>query len=72
MLFNAMIIHAYILDEFMLSFIIPLVKDTKENIISKENYIPIDIMSILSKVVELIILFKFGYLIITSDIHISL
>ena len=66
-LFNAMIIHAYIPDEFMLSFIIPLVKDTKGDIISKDNYRPIAIRSILSRVVELIILSTFGYLIDTSD-----
>ena len=56
MIFNTMIIHLYLPEEFMLTLIIPLLKDKKGDVTSKCNYKPIAITSMLSKVLELIFL----------------
>ena len=57
-LFNCILIHSHLPADFMLSFIVPLVKDKKGDITSKDNYRPIALTNILSKVLELIILVR--------------
>ena len=56
MLFNTMLTHAYLPSNFMLSFIVPLIKDKKGDVTSKDNYRPIALTSIISKVFEIVIL----------------
>ena len=67
MLFNAMLIHSYLPDKFMLSLIIPLLKDSKGDVTSRDNYRPIALTCILSKVFELIILSRYQHLLATCD-----
>ena len=51
-----MLTHAYLPSNFMLSFIVPLIKDKKGDVTSKDNYRPIALTSIISKVFEIVIL----------------
>jgi exonuclease III len=59
LLFNSMIIHGYVPGHMMDSIIIPLLKDVKGDISDKENYRPIAITCISSKIVELLILQRY-------------
>ena len=52
---------------FMFTLIIPLLKDKKGDITSKDNYRPIAITSIFSKVMELILLSRYKDLLCTND-----
>ncbi len=54
--FNAMIIHNYLPDVFMKTIIVPIVKDKKGDIGSSDNFRPVAITCIISKVLEIIIL----------------
>ena len=55
-LFNAMIVHGYMCQELMDTILIPIIKDKKGNLSSKDNYRPIALTSVLSKVLESIVL----------------
>jgi exonuclease III len=54
--FNAMLIHNYLPDVFMKTIIVPIVKDKKGDISSSDNFRPIAITCVISKVFEIIIL----------------
>ncbi len=54
--FNAMLLHAYIPSDFMLSHIIPIVKDKRGLLTDKDNYRPIAIVTISSKIFEKLLL----------------
>jgi hypothetical protein len=56
MLFNAVIIHGYLPSKLMETIIIPLVKDKKGLITDKDNYRPVAITCVASKLLELLIL----------------
>ena len=60
LVFNSMIIHAYLPSIFMDTIIIPLVKDKKGDLQSSDNYRPIAITSIMSKVFEILILDRYA------------
>ena len=60
LLFNTMITHGYMCQELMDTILIPIVKDKKGNISSKDNYRPIALTSVLSKVLEAIILSEYS------------
>ena len=55
-----MLIHVYLSDEIMYTLIIPLLKDKKGDVTSKDNYSPIAVTCILFKVLELIIFCRYG------------
>ena len=59
LLFNAMIVHGYICQELMDTILIPIVKDKKGNISSKDNYRPIALTSVISKILESIFLIQY-------------
>ena len=65
LLFNAMITHGYVCDGIMDTVLIPIVKDKKGDLSSKDNYRPIAITSVLSKVLESVILSRFQYILVT-------
>jgi len=67
LLFNCMMIHGHLPSKFMETLIVSLVKDKKGNISDKDNYRPIAITTVFSKVLELIILGKFENYLLTSD-----
>ena len=58
--FNCMIIHSYLPDDLMISYIIPVLKDKKGDISSKDNYRPIAITSIMSKIIEIVFLSRYS------------
>ena len=66
MLLNSMLIHGYLPDDFMLTHIIPIVKNKKGDITSKDNYRPIAITSVSSKVFELILIARYSDYLDTS------
>ena len=67
LLFNAMIIHGHLPSSFMDSIIVPLVKDKKGDITSVENYRPLAITSVASKIFEIILLERYSALLSTTD-----
>ena len=67
MFLNAMFAHGYMPDKLMQSVIIPIVKNKKGDITNMDNYRPIAITTVLSKILELIILSKFRHLLLTKD-----
>ena len=56
--FNTMIVHGFVPLSFMDTLIIPLVKDRKGDIGSSDNYRPIALTNVVSKVLESVILDK--------------
>ena len=68
LLFNSIVIHGHIPMEVMDTVLVPLIKDKKGNITSKDNYRPIAITCILSKLLELLILDRIkGFIISRSN-----
>ena len=65
--FNALIIHGFLPDSMMTVQLVPLVKDKAGKVGSSENYRPIALANILSKVVEQILLERINELIISTD-----
>lgn len=57
--FKCMLLHGYIPSVFMDTLLIPIVKDKTGDITSGDNYRPIALTSVSSKIVELIIIDKF-------------
>ena len=66
MCITSMFIHGYLPDSLMSVIIVPLIKDKAGEISSKENYRPIALASVMSKVIELIILERIETCLITS------
>ena len=64
---NSMIAHTFLPSKFMDTLLIPIVKDKKGNITDGDNYRPIAITCVASKVFELIILDKCSDCFITTD-----
>ena len=65
-LLNAMIIHGHLPDSFMNTIIIPIVKDKRESVTDSDNYRPVAITTVFSKIFEIIILDKYGHLFVTQ------
>ncbi len=66
LLFNACISHQYLPQGLTKTIIIPLVKDMKEDVTSKDNYRPISITTVLSKLLESAIVGRYGALLYTN------
>ena len=66
LLFNAMVVHGFVPSHLMDTIIIPLLKDIKGDISDKDNYRPIAITSVSSKIVELLVLNRFNNCLSTS------
>jgi hypothetical protein len=64
--FNCMIIHGYLPSTFMQSVIVPVIKNKKESITEQDNYRPIAIASVSSKIFQLIKLNAYKDLLITN------
>ena len=65
-LFSCIFMHSYIPLKFMLSTLVPLIKNKSGDLTSKDNYRPIAINSILSKLFEFIILNRYSRLLETT------
>ena len=59
LLFNSMILHGHMCNNLMESIIIPIVKDKKGDITCKENYRPIAITTVISKLFEGVLLTRY-------------
>jgi hypothetical protein len=66
-IFNSMMLHGFIPDHLMDTIIISLLKDKKGNVMDKDNYRPIAITCVSSKILELIILAKYKDCLVTGD-----
>ena len=67
LLFNAMCKHVFIPSSLMDTVVIPIIKDKRESISDKNNYRPIAITNVISKVLEAIILRQIENKLSTSD-----
>ena len=66
LMFNSMIQHRYVPEAFMDILILPTVKDTKEDLGDSDNYRPIALTSVISKIFELVILERYRSILDTS------
>ena len=67
LLFSAMLIHGFLPDDLMKCELIPVAKDLGGDLSSSNNYRPIALASIMSKVFELVLLGRMKNFIHTSD-----
>ena len=67
MLFNSIIVHGFIPNELMNTMIIPLVKDKKGDVTSKDNYRPIAVTNVSSKIFEVLLLHKYREFLSSTD-----
>ena len=56
LLFNTMVMHGYIPSNAMDTIIVPIIKDKKGDCTDKDNYRPVAITCVVSKILELVIL----------------
>ena len=66
LLFNAMILHGYICQELMDTILTPIIKDKKGNISCKDNYRPIAVTSVVSKILESVVLMHYYDCLVTK------
>jgi hypothetical protein len=64
---NAMLIHGHLPSTFMETVILPVIKNKRGDITNKDNYRPIAITNIFSKVFETVLLHRYSSLLVTSD-----
>ena len=67
LLFNASIVHSYLPVSLMNATVTPIVKDKRGDVTDKDNYRPITITTVTSKLLESIICNKFTDQLYTSD-----
>ena len=67
MCMNFMVLHGFLPDAAMDSVIVPVIKDKKALLTDKNNYRPVAITSVFSKILESIVLDMYQYLLVTSD-----
>ena len=67
LLFNAMLIHGYIPSDAMDTIIVPIIKDKKGDCTDKDNYRPVAITCVISKILELVILKRCESALSTTD-----
>ena len=66
-LFNMMLSHSFVPSQFRFGFMVPVLKDLQGNRGDTNNYRPITIAPILSKLLEHVLKFVFCEYLITSD-----
>ena len=62
-----MIIHGYMPSGILETAIIPIIKNKKGDVTNSDNYRPIAITCVLSKIIELLILHKYSHMLTTTD-----
>lgn len=65
--FNAAIVHSYLPQSFMDTVISPIVKDKKGDLTSEENYRPVAVTCVISKLLEILLLGKYGSFFTSTD-----
>ena len=66
-LINAMLIHGHLPSKFMETVILPIIKNKRGDITNKDNYRPIAITNVFSKVFEAVLLHRYSALLVTTD-----
>ena len=66
-LFNCFIIHGYLPKAFMYTVLVPVVKDKKNDLSDCDNYRPIALTTIISKLLEIVILKRCKEFLVTTD-----
>lgn len=69
LLFSMMLSHDYVPDAFGLGVVVPIVKDKCGNLSNIDNYRPITLSPVISKVFEAFLLHKYGHYIHTDDLQ---
>ena len=64
--FNAMIIHNYFPESMLDTIIVPLLKDKQGDITDQDNYRPLALTCVSSKVFEFLILLRYGHILNTT------
>lgn len=64
---NAAIIHGYIPGKVLETVLVPIIKDKKGIVTNKDNYRPIAIANVASKIVEMLILLKYENYLTSSE-----
>jgi len=59
-LFYIMLLHGYVPNDFATDIIIPLIKDKSGDLSSVENYRPITLSPVISKIFESVLVIKYG------------
>lgn len=67
LVFNCIVIHGFMPDNIMDTLLVPLVKDKRGNLSLSDNYRPLAITCIASKVLELLILGRYEDMLKTTD-----
>ena len=67
LMYNAITIHGHVPESLMDSILVPLIKDKKGSVTSTDNYRPLMLTNIASKILELVILDRYEEMLHTSD-----
>ena len=67
MCFNSMIVHGHVSKPLMDTVLVPIIKDKKGDVTSADNYRPIALTTVSSKLFELIFLSRFQSYLNTTD-----
>ena len=67
LLFNSILSHGYLPSDFMKTTIVPILKDKKGLVTDKNNYRPIAVTTVLSKIFELVLLNRLQSKLVTAD-----
>ena len=65
MLLNSMFLHGYLPKKVMDTVLIPIIKDKKGMLTDKDNYRPIALTTVFSKIIEKVVLQKYRYQLLT-------
>ena len=69
LLFNMMLSHGYVPDAFSFGIVIPIVKDKRGDLSSVDNYRPITLSPIISKIFEYMLIDKYSSYFISDDLQ---
>ena len=71
-LFNALLLHGFVPNDFVKGTISPIVKDTTGDINSANNYRGVTVCSIFSQLFESALRLKFGHCLVSDDLQLGL
>ena len=69
LLFTMMVSHSYVPEAFGVGIIKPVLKDKSGDLSSLDNYRPITLSPVFSKLFELVLICIYGYLIVSDDLE---
>ena len=69
LLFSMMFVHGYVPDEFGVGVVVPVVKDQCADLCSADNYRPVTLSPVVSKVFEHCVLQKYGDMLYSDNMQ---